>query len=295
MKRSVVILGLLGLVCAVSLPAANAAVLLKDDFSTDAILKSKDTFQQGFGSHARDEDPTLVPWYVYGGGLESSPMGSTGGSDGTGANNTQSDPPTVDFMLLTGDPAWADVSIQSRVYSDGQNTGSWGLILRATPKTKPTDPDTWYEFAVVTNGTTDSGDVSGDVSSPTGEGITHDQADSGIQNITVTPTLRIYKVVKNKWKVLAETDFHKSAVHIPEVNNIGYDHDTSHDGSGTPTGATFRFVAKGNVLQAWASVDGVKFNKYLEVTDDELKAGKVGFTHCEYNPVFHDLLVEDAP
>src|SRR5207253_3570677 len=98
--------------------------------------------------------------------------------DGTGANNTQSDPPTVDFMLLTGDPSWADVSIQSRVYSDGQNTGSWALILRATPKTKPTDPDSWYEFAVVTSGTT-PGDVSG-----TGEGITHDQDASGIQPIT---------------------------------------------------------------------------------------------------------------
>jgi hypothetical protein len=288
-KRSVGALAILGLVWAVSLPAANAAVLLKDDFSTDALLKSKDTYQQGFGSHARDEDPTLVPWYVYGGGLESSPMGSTGGSDGTGANNTQSDPPTVDFMLLTGDPSWADVSIQSRVYSDGQNTGSWALILRATPKTKPTDPDTWYEFAVVTSGST-PGDVSG-----TGEGITHDQDASGIQPITATPTLRIYKVVKNKWTVLAETDFDKSPIHIPEVNAAGVDHDTNHDGTGTPTGATFRFVAKGNVLQGFASLDGVKFNKYLEATDGDLKAGKVGFTHCEYNPVFHDLLVQDAP
>jgi hypothetical protein len=295
MKRSVVALGILGLVWTVSLPAANAATLLKDDFSTDAILKSKDTFQQGFGSHARDEDPTLLPWYVYNGGLESSAQGATGGSDGTGANNTQSDPPTIDFMLLTGDPAWADVAIQSRVYSDGQNTGSWALILRAAPKTKPTDPDTWYEFAVLTNGTTDSGDVSGDVSSPTAEGITHDQSDSGIPNITVTPTLRIYKVVNRKWKILAETDFHKSKDHIPEVNNVGYDHDTNHDGSGTPTGATFRFVAKGSLLQGFASLDGKTFIKYLEVSDDEIKAGKVGMTHCEYNPVFHDLLVEDAP
>src|SRR5260370_19230015 len=54
MKRSVVALGILGLVCAVALPGANAAVLLKDDFSTDALLKSKDTHQQGFGSHPQD-------------------------------------------------------------------------------------------------------------------------------------------------------------------------------------------------------------------------------------------------
>lgn len=40
MKRSVVALAILGLVYAVAVPAASAAVLLKDDFSTDALLKS---------------------------------------------------------------------------------------------------------------------------------------------------------------------------------------------------------------------------------------------------------------
>jgi hypothetical protein len=291
MKRSVVALSIVGLVCAVSLPAANAAVLLKDDFSTDALLKSSATYVQGFGMHARDEDPTLLPWYIYGGELTSSPNdgSSTGGSDGTGANNTQSDPPTVDFLLLTGDKSWADVSMQTKVYSNGQNTGSFALIVRAAPKTKPTDPDSWYEFAYTTNGTT-PGDVT-----PTLEGITHDQDASGIPGTDASPNLRIMKVVNNKWKILAETDYNKSKDHIPEVNNAGADHDTNGDGTGTPTGATFRFVAKGNVLQGFASLDGVKFTKYLEVTDDELKAGKVGLAHCDYDPIFDDLLVEDAP
>jgi hypothetical protein len=290
MKRSVVGIGFLGVICAVALPTASAqTVLLHDDFSTDALLKSPSTFVQGFGSHARDEDSTLRPWYIRDGKLSSSPEDSTGGSDGTGANNDQSDPPTVDFLLLTGDKSWADVSFQARVYSDGQNTGSFALIVRAAPKTKPTDPDTWYEFTYFT-----AQSVTGTVDA-TLEGITHDQHDSGIPAPAAVPDLRIMKVVKNKWKILAETDFNKSSVHIPEVNQVGFDHDTAHDGSGTPTGAIFRFVAKGNVLQAWASVDGTTFNKYLEVTDDELKAGLVGFTHCEYNPVFKDMLVTTAP
>jgi len=280
MKRSVVIPGLLGLVCAVALPAANAAVLLKDDFSTGAILKSKDTYQQGFGSHARDEDPTLVPWYIYDGALTSSPPGSTGGSDGTGANNTQSDPPTVDFMLLTGDPSWADVSTQAKVYSNGQNTGSWALILRATPKTKPTDPDTRYEFAY---STANSAEGAGNA---TKECITPQMDASGIDPPDDVPNLRILKVVGGKYKLLAETNFDTSKTYIPEVNAAGPENDG---------GANFRAVVKGNVLQFWIGLPGKTFNKYLEVTDDELKAGLVGLTHSEYNPDFDDLLVEDAP
>jgi hypothetical protein len=294
MKRTVVALGILGLVCAVALPAANAAVLYKDDFSTDALLKSKATYVQGFGSHARDEDPAgmpRAPWFIYRGELTSTPDdGTTGGSDGTGANNDQSDPPTVDFLLLTGDPSWADVSTEARIYSNGQNTGSFGVILRAAPKTKPSDPDTRYEFNYFTAMST-TGDVDA-----TKEGITHDQDASGIAPPKAVPALRILKVVKNKWKILAETDFNKSKDHIPEVNEVGVDHDSSGGSDDDhPTGAIFRFVAKGNVLQAFCALPGKPFIKYLEVTDDELKAGLVGFTHCEYNPVFHDMLVQDAP
>jgi hypothetical protein len=293
-KRSVVALGILGLVWALAMPAANAAavVLLKDDFSTDALLKSSATYVQGYGTAERN-DATAVPFYIHDGYLSSiSADGSIMNSDGTGAdeNNPPLDPPSVPFMLLTGDPKWADVAVQIKMYSFDQNTGAFGVIVRATPKTKPTDPDSWYQFTYVTSGST-PGDVAG-----TNEGLTPDQVASGILPVTATPTLRIMKVVNNKWKLLAETDFDTSKDHIPEVNLAGVDHDASGGSdSSNPTGATFRFVAKGSLLQAFASLDGVKFTKYLEVTDDELKAGLVGLTHCDYDPIFDDLLVEEAP
>jgi len=50
MKRTVGALGLLGLLCAVSLPAAHAAALVTDDFSTDKLLKDPLTYMQGFGT-----------------------------------------------------------------------------------------------------------------------------------------------------------------------------------------------------------------------------------------------------
>lgn len=291
MKRSVVILGLLGLIWAVPLRAANVAVLYQDDFSTDKLLKDPSTYVQGYGTSERN-DSTAVPFYIHDGYLSSiSPDGSILSSDGTGVdeNTPPLDPPSVPFMLLTGDPTWADAAVQMKIYSYDQNTGTLGLILRATPKTKPTDPDNWYQFTYFTTGST-PGPVTG-----TNEGITPDQAASGIQPLTSTPTLRIMKVVNNKWKVLAETDFSKSKDHIPEINLAGADHDASGGGDqSNPTGATFRFVAKGNVLQAFCALPGKPFIKYLEVTDDDLKAGKVGLTHCDYDPIFDDLLVEAA-
>jgi len=284
-------LGILGLVCAVSLPAAHAAVLLKEDFSTDALLKSKATFIQGYGG-AQRADETVVPFYVTDGRLSSvNPDGLGGNSDGTGADENVDvmDPPSVPYMLLTGDPKWADVSMTINMYSIDQSTGQFAMIARATPKTKATDPDSFYAFGYVTSGGT-PGDVTG-----TNEGLTPDAVASGIMPIVATPTLRIYKVVKNKWSVLAETDFNKSKVHIPEVTATGYDHDDAHDGSGTPTGAYFRFVVKGNVLQGFTSLNGVTFDKQLEATDSDLTAGLVGLTHTDYNPSFDNLTVEDAP
>jgi hypothetical protein len=279
MKRSVVALGILVLVCAVALPAANAKDLLKDDFSTDALLKAPGTYVQGFGNSIRD-DSTLLPFYVRDGVLTSSPPDVTTGSDGTGANNDLGDPPTVQYLLLTGDKSWADVSMQVKARSDGQNTGAFAVILRAAPKTKPTDPDTWYQLTYTT-ANSETGDTTA-----TKETLTHDEDASGIEATSVVPDLRIMKVVNNKYKILAETDFNKSSIRIPEVNAAGAENEN---------GAIFRFVAKGNVLEAFISVDGVKFEKYLSVTDDELKAGLVGVTHVEYNPVFDDLLVQDAP
>jgi hypothetical protein len=281
MKRSVAILGILGLVYAVALPRASAqTVLLKDDFSTDALLKSMATYVQGFGNTIRD-DNTVVPFYVRNGVLTSSPTDdATPGSDGTGANNDLGDPPTVQYLLLTGDKSWADVSMEVKARSNGQNTGQFAIIVRAAPKTKATDPNTWYQLTYIT-----ANSVTGETD-PTKETLTHDEDASGIEAPGVVPDLRIEKVVNNKVKILAETDFNKSSVHIPEVNAVGAENEK---------GAIFRLVAKGNVIQAFISADGVKFEKYLEATDDEIKAGLVGVTHTEYNPEFDDLLVTTAP
>jgi len=279
MKRSVVALGILGLVYAVALPGASAqTTLLQTDFSDDALLKATTTYVQGLGNAIKGDD-TILPWYVRDGVLTSSPPDTTTGSDGTGANNELGDPPSVSYLLLTGDKSWADVAVQAKVRSDGQNTGSFALILRAAPKTKPTDPDSWYELRYTT-----ANSVNGDTD-PTLETLPHDQNDSGIAAPAAVPNLRILKAVNNKYKLLAETDFNKAA-NIPQINAAG-DHNES--------GAIFRFVAKGNVLQAFIALPGKDFEKYLEVTDDELKAGLIGFTHVEYNPVFDDLLVTTAP
>jgi hypothetical protein len=274
-----VALGILGLVYAVVLPGASAqTTLLQTDFSDDALLKAATTYVQGFGNARRDDD-TVQIWYVRDGVLTSSPPDVTTGSDGTGANNDLGDPPTVPYLLLTGDKAWTDVAIQAKVRSDGQNTGSFALILRAASKTKAEDPDSWYEFRYTT-----ANSVEGDTD-PTLETLTHDQNDSGIAAAGVVPNLRIMKVVNHKYKLLAETDFNKVST-IPKVNAAGENNEA---------GAIFRFVAKGNVLQGFAGLPGQDLVKYLEVPDDELKSGLVGLTHVEYNPVFDDLLVTTAP
>jgi len=282
MKRTVGALGLLGLVCAVSLPAAHAAILMQDDFSTDKLLKDKGTYVQGLTAAMRN-DNTLVPAYVRDGYLTFNPPdGGTGGADGTGANQdlTSFDTPPINDMLLFGDPKWADVAIQALIRSDGQNTGRVALILRAAPKTKPEDPDTRYEMDYVTANSTEG------AGNATKETLSVQMDASGIEPADSVPAIRIYKAVKGKFTLLGEVNFDTSKIPIPEVNAAGPDNDP---------GATFRFVAKGNVLQAWAQLPGKPAIKYLEVTDDDLKAGKVGITHTDYDPIFDDLLVEDAP
>src|SRR5262249_27526705 len=71
-----------------------------------------------------------------------------GDSDGTTTHDLSDDPTDKTYvsMLLTGDPKWADVAIQCKMDVYNQNTGSWGLVLRAAPKTKPDDPDSYYAF-----------------------------------------------------------------------------------------------------------------------------------------------------
>src|SRR5437879_5926807 len=61
MKRSVVALGLLGLVCAVALPAAHAAVLWQPDLSKDKLEGVNGIYLQGVAGDAgdRSKDTTL--------------------------------------------------------------------------------------------------------------------------------------------------------------------------------------------------------------------------------------------
>jgi hypothetical protein len=267
MKRSVVALGILGLVYALALPAASAKVLYQDDFSTDKLLKDPGTYVQGRGNEIRADD-TLLPFMVRDGVLTSSSEANTNGSDGV--SDTSADPPGIRYLLLLGDPTRADVAIQSKFTVDNQGTGAVGLVLRAAPKTKPEDPDTWYEFRYTT------GTVP----------LLPTEEESGIAQAEVLPNLRIMKVVNGKWTVLAETDADRAATAIPTIMN---------GGDNQETGAVFRFVAKGNQLEASIALPGGKFNTFLTATDDELKAGRVGLAHHDYNPVFDDLLVEDAP
>jgi hypothetical protein len=143
------------------------------------------------------------------------------------------------------------------------------LLLRAAPKTKPEDPDTWYEFRYTT-----------------GTPPVHPaEEDDGIEQNADSPSLRIMKVVNGKWSMLKETDASEMD-NIPTIMNGG-DHQEE--------GAIFRFVAKGNLLQGLIALPGENFVKFLEATDDELKAGRVGLGQYDYNPVYDDLLVEDAP
>jgi hypothetical protein len=258
---------MLGLVAAVALPSASAAVLLQDDFSTDNLLKDPKTYVQGRGLLIRGDD-TIPPFMVRDGVLTSSPEGSTSGSDDVGIEDP--DLPGIRYLLLFGEPTWADVSIQTRVMVESQGTGSFGLLLRAASKTKLEDPDSWYELRYTTG---------------LPPGPLPDEADDGIETNQDPPSLRLMKVVNGKWTMLAEMDA-SGEKEIPNISNSG-------DLAGEFI--TIRFTAKGNLLQGLISTDGETFEKFIEATDDELKTGRVGLAHFEYNPIFDDLLVEDTP
>jgi hypothetical protein len=114
-------------------------------------------------------------------------------------------------------------------------------------------------------------------------------------------TLRILKVVKGKWKMLAEITQDKTSIHIPQINRLGIDHDVkkgADDGNQDAdllVGGYFRFVAKGDLLQGLVSLDGKTFDKVIEAHDSDLKAGLAGFHHYDHRPLFKEILVEDAP
>jgi hypothetical protein len=113
--------------------------------------------------------------------------------------------------------------------------------------------------------------------------------------------LRILKRVNGRWTQLAEVNQDKTSVHIPRINNLGEDHDESKGANGTTaklTGGYFQFVAKGTTLTGNVSLDGKTFTKVIEATDtatDALKAGLVGFSHYDIEPVLKEILVTEAP
>jgi len=301
MKRTVGALGLLGLVCAVSLPAAHAAVLLQDDFSTDKLLKDKATYMQGSNAQIlADPAAPLAPFFIV---TDDADRGkgwlNTVSGDGTaGSDLNEDDTRTVPELLLFGDPKWADVAIQSRIVSHNQQTGAVSLVLRAAPKTKDTDPDTRYELRYQSDiGVLLSSEQNSTPPIPPNDTDTSVTQDGS----TVVPiSLRILKLVNGKWTLLAKQDAATSKVHIPLINNAGVDHDAhaSVDGDAGDeplTGGYFRFQAKGDQLTGFVSLDGKKWDEAIKATDSELKAGLVGFMQYDYIPLFDDLLVEDAP
>jgi hypothetical protein len=198
-------------------------------------------------------------------------------------------------LLLTGDPTWTDVSIQSKMDVPNQNGGSGGFVLRAAPKTKPDDPDSYYVLLYTSSDEGDLAAMSRDGIKPA-SGQVKDQ--DGTTDRTID--MRILKVVKGKWTLLAEQGADTSKVYIPRINTLGVDHDANTDPNGDSgdeplTGYYFRFTAKGNVLTGDVSKDAQKWDTVLTATDSDLKAGEVGFFDYGFHILHKDILVQTAP
>ena len=306
MKRTVGALGLLGLVCAVALPAANAAVLWQPDLSKGNPLKGVNAiYLQGVsgtdGDRSTATDVGTAPFLIDTDSTSRKYLWLDGGASdnvslGDGYDDTDASNPAAPFMLLTGDPNWADAAIQSKVDFWDQNTGAMALILRAAPKTKFSDPDSHYEFQLTTGNSNVLASMARDgITQPNDTTKNPDGSDEGY-------TLRILKVVKGKWTMLAEINQDKTSIHIPQINRLGIDHDVIKDPSDDGNqdedllvGGYFRFVAKGDALTGFVSMDGKTFTQILQAHDSDLKAGLVGFSHYDHRPLFKEILVEDAP
>jgi hypothetical protein len=325
MKRSVVVLGILGLVYAVALPAASAAVLWQPDLSTGKLVgpmvggKEAPIFTQGVnpqtvGADSTTKDnPGIKPFVVVTdanakdefdndcncnktvGWLDDGDMDGVG--DGSGDDL---DPDLTARVypgeLLTGDPTWADVSIQSKMVAINQNGGTGGFVLRAAPKTKKEDPDSFYVLLYTSSDEGDLNAMARDGIKPA-KGQVKDRDGSTDRTID----MRILKVVKGKWTLLAEQGAATSPVHIPRINRLGVDHDVnkdpSNDGNGDDvlTGYYFRFTAKGNVLTGYVSKDAQNWDQVLQATDNDLTAGQVGFFDYGFHILHKEILVQTVP
>lgn len=320
LKRSVVtlgLMGLLGLFYAAALHAATPTVLWQPDLSTGKLdpPAGATIYTQGVNNATKgaDEttqnDPGIKPFVVITADNWELMFDNTcgcdkaigwldaGQSDGTTGNDLSEDPEerTYPTTLLTGDPAWADVAIQAKLVSLNQQTGTAGLVLRAAPKTKPEDPDSYYEFRYSTdNPQLLAAEERDGIERPSDTSTDPDGSQRGI-------TLRIMKVVNGTWTMLAEQNADSSSVYIPRLNRAGIDHDVNKDpdddgnGEDALAGAYLRFEAKGNVLTGYVSMDGTKFDQVLQVTDDSLKAGLVGLTGYDWRPLWKEIRVEDLP
>lgn len=322
MKRSIKVLGLLGLVYAVVLPGASAQVLWQPDLSKGKLdPPAGSTFYiQGVNAATKaalEDDtiknkPGVVPFVVLtdkdAENIHDSPCACNKGagwldggtSDGVFTFDLSEDPAEKTYvsMLLTGDPKWADVSIQAKMVSLNQNLGTLGLVLRAAPKSKPDDPDSYYVLQYRTHGGTDE-----QLDAEIRDGIP--ACDSAVKNrdgdADEHVCMRIMKVVKGKWTLLKDQGAATSNVYIPRIYRLGVDHDVStdpaNDGNGTDalTGYYFRFVAKGSQLTGFVSKDGQTWDQVLQATDSELTAGQVGFMHYNYRPLIKEILVQAAP
>jgi hypothetical protein len=318
MKRSVVALGILGLVYVLALPCASAAELWKPDLSkgvleppTGSTLYTQLVSTATMGADdTTKNNPGIKPFVVLtdkdGETLHDNTCAcnkaagwlDSGQGDGVACCDIDEDPATRTAigLLLTGNPAWADVAVQATMNSLNQQTGAMSLVLRAAPKTKVEDPNTFYELRYSTD------NAIAQLQSEIRDGI------PAIADTSANPdgtehgvNLRIMKVVNGKWSLLAQQNAAGSPVYIPRVYRAGIDHDVNKDpaddGNGTDAlvGGVFRFVAKGDLLQAFVGLPGQPLQKVMEVRDTELKAGLVGFATFEYRGLYKDILVEDAP
>lgn len=165
------------------------------------------------------------------------------------------------FMWVTGDDSWSDVAVSTGIMGF-QGSGYASVLLRVA------DRDTYYEFRYT------SGNLGQQPPADVEAGIW--PADSSIN-----PSYRILKHVNGRVTLLAEVAS-SQAITLPGFHAGG-----THAGQVLE----FKFEAVGSRLTVYVKTDDT-WHRVLSTTDDELKAGKVGFAHYEYEPYFDYIKVE---